>query len=139
MFDSASTFNQDLSAFDVSSVTDISFMFRTAVAFNQNLCSWGQKVPASDFFFLRMFLDSGCPITDDPDSSDLSAGPWCYDCSLSTTAPTSAPSFPPTAAPAFLSISAPTSVLAPTPTSASASPVLLAPIFVFSLFAEFLF
>ncbi len=40
MFSGASTFNQDLSTWDVSKVTNMSGMFRSAVIFNQDLSTW---------------------------------------------------------------------------------------------------
>ena len=40
MFQGASAFNQDLSSWDVSKVTDIRSMFTCASAFNQDLSSW---------------------------------------------------------------------------------------------------
>ena len=40
MFKYASTFNQDLSNWDVSNVTDMSFVFYHASAFDQNVGSW---------------------------------------------------------------------------------------------------
>jgi len=40
LFQSSSTFNQDISNWDVSSVTDMDYMFYSASAFNQDLSSW---------------------------------------------------------------------------------------------------
>ena len=40
MFYDASTFNQDLSKWDVSAVTNMETMFRLAAAFNQDLSKW---------------------------------------------------------------------------------------------------
>ena len=40
MFQGATSFNQDLSGWDVSSITDTSSMFQGATSFNQNLSGW---------------------------------------------------------------------------------------------------
>ena len=40
MFRDAASFNQDLSGWDASGVTDASFMFRGAASFNQDLSGW---------------------------------------------------------------------------------------------------
>jgi surface protein len=84
MFAAAFAFNQVLSAWNISHVTSMGAMFAFAIAFNQDLCSWGQKVPVSvvvkNEYDETMFGDSGCPITDPPDTSNLPAGPWCHQC-----------------------------------------------------------
>ena len=43
MFRSAGAFNQDISSWNVSGVTDMSLMFYTATAFNQNIGGWDVK------------------------------------------------------------------------------------------------
>eukprot|EP00978_Attheya_sp_CCMP212_P033790 scaffold138275_cov80-Attheya_sp.AAC.2 len=45
VFWKASAFNQDISAWDVSSITTMRFMFYSASAFNQDLSTW--HVPVS--------------------------------------------------------------------------------------------
>merc|ERR1712008_285473 len=41
MFYWATAFNNNLSAWNVSGVTTMSYMFNGATAFNQDLCAWG--------------------------------------------------------------------------------------------------
>jgi len=40
MFRGLSTFNQDISTWDVGNVTEMGAMFNNAIAFNQNLSGW---------------------------------------------------------------------------------------------------
>jgi len=73
MFREATSFNQDLSSWNIGSVTDMWDMFDDATAFNQNLCAWGDKFPygsADD-----IFLKSGCTFQDTP--REDTKGPFC--------------------------------------------------------------
>ena len=40
LFEANTTFNEDISSWDVSNVTDIGYMFNGATAFNQSLDDW---------------------------------------------------------------------------------------------------
>jgi surface protein len=77
MFGGATSFNSDISNWNIAQVTDMTQMFKTATRFNQNLCPWGSKLP-SNFDYARhttdMFFDSGCANKNKPTDS---AGPWC--------------------------------------------------------------
>jgi surface protein len=77
MFNGASSFNSDISNWNVSSVKEMGQMFFYASSFNQNLCPWGPKVPASLYSFggpYHIFYHSGCPNKDQPTGP---TGPWC--------------------------------------------------------------
>ena len=59
MFSVAYAFNGDLSNWDVSKVTDMSYMFNSANVFNQDLSAWNtEKVVSCDYFSSYSALDS---------------------------------------------------------------------------------
>jgi surface protein len=77
MFISASSFNTDISNWNVGRVTDMAGMFDGASSFNQNLCPWGAKLPSSfdyGFYAYFMFTSSGCANKNSPTGP---SGPWC--------------------------------------------------------------
>jgi len=73
MFDRASAFNGNISSWNTSAVTDMSYMFWYASSFNQNLCAWKDKFPYSKSNYI--FVNSGCTFKDDP--SSVTQGPFC--------------------------------------------------------------
>jgi hypothetical protein len=54
MFESATNFNQDISGWDVSAGVDFNYMFQNAGALNQNLCTWGGRMQ-NTYFVSDMF------------------------------------------------------------------------------------
>jgi surface protein len=73
MFFQASSFNQDLSNWDVSRVEDMSDMFSEAASFHQNLCAWGGNFPFDNA--TDIFQNSGCMFQDTPIAEQK--GPFC--------------------------------------------------------------
>jgi surface protein len=80
-FEGAYMFNQDLSSWDVTTVTNMYQMFSDAQAFNYSLCKWGSKIKAN-VNRTGLFNSSGCPVTSDPVSNgvNFAAGPFCHVC-----------------------------------------------------------
>ena len=60
MFDGASSFNSDISNWEVSSVKTMDFMFFGASSFNQNLCPWGPKLPLDFDFYEQSYRTLVC-------------------------------------------------------------------------------
>ena len=60
MFYSAYKFNQDISNWDVSNVTDMRSMFYVAQSFNQDIGSWNTS-NVTDMSY--MFYDASLPLT----------------------------------------------------------------------------
>ncbi|MFT5281034.1 MAG: hypothetical protein ACI9AR_000487, partial [Flavobacteriaceae bacterium] len=70
MFSSATSFNQDISSWDVSSGTDFSYMFYYAIAFNQDISTWDVS---SGTNFSTMFFNASA-FNQDISSWDVSSG-----------------------------------------------------------------
>mmetsp|Transcript_20045 Transcript_20045/g.31517 ORF Transcript_20045/g.31517 Transcript_20045/m.31517 type:complete len:214 (+) Transcript_20045:730-1371(+) len=80
MFNFATSFNGDLSKWEVSKVTDMSYMFWGATSFKQDLCAWNDKF--TPLWYMKMFRNSGCTFQGNPNASfkgpgELADGPFC--------------------------------------------------------------
>ena len=73
MFNGASSFNGDLSSWDISNVINMNYMFWGATSFNQDLCAWGDKFPYDNAD--GIFANSGCTNTSTPEEDQK--GPFC--------------------------------------------------------------
>jgi Mycoplasma protein of unknown function, DUF285 len=76
-FAGASSFNQNLSQWNVSSLLDATSMFVQAESFNQNLCTWRDVLPPT-VLVDDMFTNSSCTVVSDPVVNGTS---FCTPCS----------------------------------------------------------
>jgi len=74
MFKSAIVFNQDLSSWKVSSLEKMETMFNYALKFRQNLCSWGNKLPPE-----LVQQQQGSSAFGSPWNEDVFSGSGCPD------------------------------------------------------------
>ena len=83
MFFDANNFNQDLSAWELSSVKNMFVMFQYADRFNQDLCAWRTRLPETTLV-VSMFGqgNSAGPAESCPSTldPDLPNGPMCHVC-----------------------------------------------------------
>ena len=77
----------NISSWQVGSVVDMEFMFRLS-SLNQDLCAWGQRLPATGVSVTDMFLGTDCPSMTSPNAGNLAVGPWCYVCNATTSGST---------------------------------------------------
>jgi surface protein len=80
MFVASTSFTGNLSSWDVSSVTNMYQMFKDAKSYNGDLCDWGSRIDTL-IDVTDMFTDTSCPVTSDPDLSTSPPGPFCVGCS----------------------------------------------------------
>ena len=90
MFAGATSFNSDLSRWQVSRLRDYQYMFSGASTFNQDLCAWRNKLERTTTFYYT-FNGTACPSQYDPVPPSL--GPYCAIC------PSGIPIQPPTKSP----------------------------------------
>ena len=76
-------FNQDVSAWNVENLSDMTRFLFEAAAFDQDLCTWGDVV-SSDLIVKEAFDLTACEFTDDPlfrgNFNRVANGPFCAPC-----------------------------------------------------------
>jgi surface protein len=80
MFAGSFVFNQDLSGWDVSASFDFSGMFEDALSFNQSLCDWGPIIARSGAAMDGMFAGTNCLVVTNASFSGNPPGPFCSLC-----------------------------------------------------------
>ena len=75
----ASSFDVDVSGWDIAKVTAFDGAFNSCTAFNYNLCSFGNTIDITATV-TGMFGTSGCDETIDPDFGASPIGPFCRAC-----------------------------------------------------------
>ena len=77
MFQGSTTFNQDISSWDISKVSHMVGMFRWAYEFNQDLCAWKEIFPYNDCGEGSdgIFYKAGCSDQNIP--LETEQGPFC--------------------------------------------------------------
>ena len=73
MFARATSFNGDVSNFNTSSVTDMTWMFSGASSLNRDLCAWQDSFSYTNAW--GIFANSGCTYQDSPQEDQR--GPFC--------------------------------------------------------------
>ena len=82
MFRGASSFNQDISSWDMTGVVYFDEMFSGAESFRQDLCAWGDQLnPVANV--TNAFFNTACPNVGDPVllvADGTRPGPFCFSC-----------------------------------------------------------
>ena len=78
MFSGATRFNSELSQWPVRNLGSMRFMFNGSSTFNQNLCTWRDKLPLSRTVFESTFVGTACASKLDPNPP--TQGPYCAIC-----------------------------------------------------------